>query len=413
MKKLKVDNITDLLKKKIQSAGNMRKLMVSLENQLTEAKNINYNDMENHEKIQTKMLEHGMVLSFDSKVEGASVKFLTLEGEQGEDLDGNGIVGDLVLQRFDVCNEILTVVSAVDETTKSDPLDTEDESQVYSAPGGRCSVDPAQACDPTADACSDGTFCSPATALCTFNNPGACINDDDCPPGSECTPQPVVIGTSVADADDDGVIDELDNCPDVPNPLQEDFDDDGVGDACDESSHGCNPTPLTGCKTPTAAPGAVFLVKNNSPDNRDLLLWKWLKGESTVAADFGDPTTSTDVRLCVFDDGELVAGALAPAGGSCAGKPCWKATGDRGFKYKDKEQTPTGLKVLKLKAGETGKAKIIAKAKGELVNLPGLPLSGPVLVQLSAEGASCFEAQYELSDFKKNDGKKAKAKGGN
>ena len=31
----------------------------------------------------------------------------------------------------------------------------------------------------------------------------------------------------------DGVCDEIDNCPDVYNPNQEDFNADGVGDACD------------------------------------------------------------------------------------------------------------------------------------------------------------------------------------
>lgn len=72
MKKHKVTNVSDLLKKQIQSAGNMRKLMKSVEASFVSAKNLNYEDMTNPEKIQTKMLEHGMMLQFDSVISGPS-----------------------------------------------------------------------------------------------------------------------------------------------------------------------------------------------------------------------------------------------------------------------------------------------------------------------------------------------------
>lgn len=73
LKKHKVDNITDLLKAKIQRAGNMRKLLKSVESKFMSAKNLNYEKMENHEKIQTKMLEYGMMLQYHSTISGASV----------------------------------------------------------------------------------------------------------------------------------------------------------------------------------------------------------------------------------------------------------------------------------------------------------------------------------------------------
>jgi hypothetical protein len=39
--------------------------------------------------------------------------------------------------------------------------------------------------------------------------------------------------TCCEDADEDGVCDDVDNCPDTYNPDQDDMDNDGVGDACD------------------------------------------------------------------------------------------------------------------------------------------------------------------------------------
>jgi hypothetical protein len=246
-------------------------------------------------------------------------------------------------------------------------------------------------------------------------NPGACVDDDHCPAGSTCESQPVVVALTVADGDDDGIPDDLDNCPTDPNPLQEDVDADGTGDACDRVSHGCPLAPLVGCKAPVVDLQAALAIKDKTPDKGNALQWKWGSGDATTFADFGTPATSSHVRLCLYDGAAptLVAGAIAPAGGTCAGKPCWKATGtDKGYGYKDKLGTPTGITALKLKAGVAGKAQIQVQAKGVNADVPLLPLTGPVLVQLSVDGGACFEAQYQPAAFAKNEPGQFKAKGG-
>lgn len=43
------------------------------------------------------------------------------------------------------------------------------------------------------------------------------------------------------DTDEDGICDDVDNCPNTPNPGQEDADEDGVGDACDNCPETANP----------------------------------------------------------------------------------------------------------------------------------------------------------------------------
>ncbi len=45
--------------------------------------------------------------------------------------------------------------------------------------------------------------------------------------------EPVPVQQSCLDADEDGIVDMVDNCPGAANPAQQDFDGDHQGDACD------------------------------------------------------------------------------------------------------------------------------------------------------------------------------------
>ena len=165
----------------------------------------------------------------------------------------------------------------------------------------------------------------------------------------------------------------------------------------------CGTTPDV-CRTPTVSGKAYLSLNDRTPSDKNQLQWKWLSGSTTDKADFGDPVTSDDYALCVYDNGVLVTTLTAPAGGLCAGKACW-ADKPKGFQYKDKDRTPNGISQVQLSSGLDGKAKIQVKGKG--LNLPVLDLDNlttPITVQLRREGSPiCWSATYS-SPPTKNDG---------
>jgi FG-GAP-like repeat/Bacterial Ig-like domain len=202
---------------------------------------------------------------------------------------------------------------------------------------------------------------------------------------------------------------DFDNDGDIDMALTDEIADvvvleENVGVNAATPTPACAPTPEP-CRTPAVGGKAFFQLQDKSPDDKDRLTWKWLKGATTPKADFGNPVTTDGYDLCVYDAGALVASAIAPAGGTCAGKPCWKDK-TKGFDYKDKDLTPGGLQKMVMREGLLdGKAKIILKGKGANLPMPDLgTLTGPLDVQLRRRtGGMCFGATYS-APFLKNDG---------
>ncbi len=73
MKKLKVDNITDFLRKKITKSKSLQSFMEQTAKKFVSAATLNYSTMTTEEKIKMKLAEHGIGLDFDSKVVGPAV----------------------------------------------------------------------------------------------------------------------------------------------------------------------------------------------------------------------------------------------------------------------------------------------------------------------------------------------------
>ena len=115
--------------------------------------------------------------------------------------------------------------------------------------------------------------------------------------------------------------------------------------------------------------------------------------------------------VSVYDgQGDLRLAAAVPAGGTCDGKPCWAATGTKGFKFKSKSRVPSGVKALTLQAGGDGAAKIVLKGNGFNFAGPPLPFSPlPITVQLSRAGGPCWQTVSPTADG--NTESKLKARG--
>ena len=93
------------------------------------------------------------------------------------------------------------------------------------------------------DACDDGDACT----MDYCEPPDGCYHEDvTCDDGDGCTADTcdAVDGCAYTDipgcvdTDSDGIIDSEDNCPEGPNPMQDDLDGDGTGDVCDHDIDG-------------------------------------------------------------------------------------------------------------------------------------------------------------------------------
>ncbi len=318
-------------------------------------------------------------------------------------------------------------------TATTCPADTK-RTSVCRAAAGPCDV--AENCDGSSNACPADGF-APATTSCRAAA-GACDRAETCTGNGAACPadQFAAAGTTCRAAA--GVCDVAEACTGAGPACPTDrFADDGTScagggcnlsgscqngvctggsaagcgpcETCDPQGAGCVPAPRTTCIRSAVPAKARFRLKDSlgGPRN-DLVQWRWVNGGATTLADFGDPVGTDDLTLCVFDSTRLLFRANVPAGGTCGTRPCWTGNG-KTFRYKNKAGTPDGVLSLSLNPGPDGKSKILLKARGTSLaqrafGLPTPPLPVPVAVQLQSASGQCWEATYQRSGLKRNDG---------
>jgi subtilisin family serine protease len=168
----------------------------------------------------------------------------------------------------------------------------------------------------------------------------------------------------------------------------------------------CAPFPEGGCR---GSLKSLLLIKDKSPDDKDKLTWKWIKGDATDQADFADPLNSASYALCIY------AGSAATRIAQILVPPSnvkWAPVSTKGFKYTDAGSTVGGVGKILLKGNAQDKAKILVKGKG--VNLPDPQLGDlaePVVVQLkNSDSEICWGSEFAAADFVKNGDTLFKAK---
>lgn len=164
---------------------------------------------------------------------------------------------------------------------------------------------------------------------------------------------------------------------------------------------GCAPTLLVGCRTGTRG---SFQLKDKSPNRGDKVNWRWIRGAETTLAEFEPSDAFDHYAVCAYDGlGNLIVDLLVPAGQLCGkpGKtaPCF-STKDPKVLYKSTQQAPEGIKKMKLKADDDGRASFtINGGRDRLgwVDPPALPLALPVVAQLQSKDGLCFESTFPFA----------------
>jgi hypothetical protein len=177
----------------------------------------------------------------------------------------------------------------------------------------------------------------------------------------------------------------------------------------------CPAAPVGSCRT---AEKTSLLLKDTSPDTRDLVLFRWTRGATTTQLELGEPALTATYRLCVYDALGLVRGRSAPAASLCNGNPCWKTLGPsatpNGFKYGNPILAPGGARTIVLKSGTAPSPKALWKSKGAGGDDGPLTVVPPVTVQVTNTDTSlCLGDTYDASEVVASDPLQFRARGVN
>jgi len=216
--------------------------------------------------------------------------------------------------------------------------------------------------------CSDGVVTASAATSCIATFDGSCgAGNEDCNDGSPCT---------------------NDSCP--------------GDDHCENTG-----TPRAASACFENADTRLKIADSSDPE-RDQLQWQWRGGEAFAQVDLGDPTTTTDYALCIYDSTGGVT-TIAASLSLPAGSPGWRDNTPDGWRLGARDGVAAGIHKLELRTGAAGRTRIKLRAGGPVLPLPGAFSAGKyfdqdlaVIVQLIAGDDRCWTSSFSPAGTSKN-----------
>jgi len=178
-----------------------------------------------------------------------------------------------------------------------------------------------------------------------------------------------------------------------------DADDDGYDDFMTDLAPpaGCGPVPLTGCHGANPAKASTLAIRSGDEPSDGKMKWKWTSVPGTGLAPFGDPLVrSANYSVCLYDAGQLRSASVFASAGNCDGRPCWRSKPGKSFQLARTSGFPAGVDSVRFRSvGSAGVVGFSLAASGENLELPSLPLGGPVIVQLVRHDACGLSACWD------------------
>jgi hypothetical protein len=166
----------------------------------------------------------------------------------------------------------------------------------------------------------------------------------------------------------------------------------------------CDAVPLVGCLQ--SAKAKFSLHDDPVKDNKNKVIWSFVRGDNATFEDLGDPTATDAFSVCLYDGRagvpELIMEQQVLAGAN------WRTQANNGFGFGDRSRVQDGVQILRVAAGRggaPGPSKLKVVARGDLIpflELGKLPNSAltmmatdpSVIVQLVNTSGTCWSNEF-------------------